>query len=300
MPAFKSTNTCLAGSYNYIQRGENDMKIYIDVLMITNSVITMCYVYGLYRVTHTAVNRKRLMLTGLIGGVSSLLVIIQTDTFLQALLLTLLKITAVLLTIYTAFGKVKPGKYLTLFFIYVIENLLFGGCCFLLWEATGGRLIYFKNYTIYFDISLGVLVGAAVLSYIILSIYDRIQEYRFCRQKKYKAQYKIGEYQIEIGAIADSGNMLRDVFSGMPVVVFYSSEMFEHFDLDHEEQFKLNGFRLIPCSTIAGERLIPITSKGEVTICDGEEFSKAVSCYVGIVRSDNNKSRAIFNPCLLV
>ncbi len=276
------------------------MKIYIDVLVITNAAVTLMFIMGLGKITHSPLRKLRTAVSCIFGGLSSLLVIAQPNGFFQSLIVTIVKTVCILITILIAFrwrGFMNLIKY---FGLYIAMNILFAGCCFLLWEITGSRIIYIKNYTVYFDISLTSIAIATILAYIAISAYDAITARCFGKTKAYKAKYTVGDYEITLPAIADTGNTLCDSFSGIPVVVFYCDELYSHFNLDHENYYTVNGFRLIPYSTINGSSLMSVTSRGKVEILSEDNFAKEVRCYVGVVKSADNKSRAIFNPNLLV
>ena len=260
------------------------MKIYIDVLVITNAAVTLMFIMGLGKITHSPLRKLRTAVSCIFGGLSSLLVIAQPQGFFQSLIVTIVKTVCILITILIAFrwrGFMNLIKY---FGLYI----------------TGSRIIYIKNYTVYFDISLTSIAIATILAYIAISAYDAITARCFGKTKAYKAKYTVGDYEITLPAIADTGNTLCDSFSGIPVVVFYCDELYSHFNLDHENYYTVNGFRLIPYSTINGSSLMSVTSRGKVEILSEDNFAKEVRCYVGVVKSADNKSRAIFNPNLLV
>ena len=276
------------------------MKIYIDVLFITNAAVTLMFLLGLNKITHSPLKRLRAAASCIFSGISSLLVIAEPENFLQSFIITAVKILSVFITIAIAFKWNGFLHLIKFFLLYLAMNLVFAGCCFMLWEITGSRIIYIKNYTVYFDISLISIAVSTIAAYIIISVYDLITTRSFRKNIIYKAKYSVGDYEVVIPAVSDSGNILCDSFTGIPVIVFYCDELYEHFNLDYDNYFTVNGFRLIPYSTVNGRSLMPVTSKGKVEIISGNNFTKEVKCYVGIVKSDNNRSSAIFNPSLLV
>ena len=68
------------------------MKIYLDVLIITNAVITIVYIKCISKITHYDVSRLRAGISSIIGGVASLLVIAQSDSFIKSALIAIIKI----------------------------------------------------------------------------------------------------------------------------------------------------------------------------------------------------------------
>lgn len=275
------------------------MKIYLDVLIITNCIMTMIYLQCISRITHSKISKARIVISSLTGGVSSLIVAVNAQGFIQSCAVTTVKFILIGLIVFIAFNIRKPKDFAKYIFLYFFMELIFAGVSLLLWQITDSRIIYVKNYTVYFDISLIHLVIAAIVIYGIISIYEWLLRRKFNTLEKYKAKYLIGNYEIELPAIADSGNKLCDVFTGMPIVIFYSGELFEHFNLDEERSYPLGSFHITPYSTVSGEGVMPVTSKGRVTITDSMGNSKSVKCCIGIIHNGKNKSRAIFNPCLL-
>lgn len=275
------------------------MKIYLDVLIITNCIITMIYLWCISRITHSKISKIRFFFSSITGGVSALIVAVNTKGFIQSAAVTIIKFILIALIVFIAFNIRKPKDFVKYIFLYFFMELIFAGVSLLLWQITDSRIIYVKNYTVYFDISLVHLIASVILIYCIISVYEWILRRKFNTCEKYKAAYSIGNYEIELPAIADSGNKLCDAFTGASIVIFYCNELFEHFNLDNENLYPLGGFRIAPYSTVSGNGFIPVTSKGTVKITDSSGRTKDVRCCVGILRNGNNKSRAIFNPCLL-
>ena len=276
-----------------------NLKIYLDVLVITNCILNLIILQCVCKITHTKISHLRLFLSSFIGGISSLLVIVNPNGMIKSIAVTILKILLIGVIIVTAFGLLNAKRFIRYIFLYFFINLIFAGISLLLWQITDSSIIYIKNYTVYFDISLLHLVAAAIIIYIVITVYEWILRRKNNSDENYRAKYSVGNYEIEMPAIADSGNKLCDSFTGTPVVIFYCSELYEHFNLENENQYALGGFRVTPFSTVSGNGVIPITSKGNVVITDSGGNSKCIKCCTGILKNENNKSRAIFNPCLL-
>ena len=96
-------------------------------------------------------------------------------------------------------------------------------------------MIFFRNLTVYFDISLFKLALACGIAYGLLCLYENITRRCFNRVAKYEAIYENGGCIVKVPAICDSGNRLCDSFTGTPVVVFCCDRLFYHYDLDRNE-----------------------------------------------------------------
>jgi stage II sporulation protein GA (sporulation sigma-E factor processing peptidase) len=274
------------------------MKIYLDVLVITNSVVTLIYLWCICRITHDKITPKREIAACAVGGAASLLVMAQSESFVGAFFITAAKFAAVGIIIFAAFSPKSLSEFVKFYFLYGALELIFGGLCFMYINLAQSRIIYIKNYTVYFDVSLLEIGACCACFYLITAVWEHIRLKNSGAQRKFRASFAEGKYEITLPAIADTGNMLCDSFTGAPVVIFCSDELYERYELSRPEQTALYGFRPIPYSTISGDGLIYITSKGSVTI-SCRDFTKSVNCCVGVVPSSGG-THAIFNPEILV
>lgn len=274
------------------------MKIYIDLLILTNFILTMVYLETLGKLVHRKISGGRLAVSSIIGGLFSLIIVMNGASYPIAWMITVLKGVGIMLTLLFCFKYKSVRQYFKYLFIYCAVRLVYLGATLVFWQLSDSKKIYVRNYTFYFDISLLKLTLAVITAYIILSLYEFFTSRNSADSTAYTAIFKSGDYTLKLPAVSDSGNKLRDSFTGIPIVIFYCSELYSHYKLD-ENYENLNGFRLVPFNTVNGGGLIPVTAKGEVTIIDNKDNAKQIKCCVGILKSDNSRSRAIFDPILL-
>ncbi len=273
------------------------MKIYLDILLITNAIVTLIYLHCIGRIIHKKISVKRELICCTVGGTGALIAIPESENFFEALLITAAKLGVITLIVIIGFSPDSLSEYIKDIFLYILMEVVLGGCCFLLINITHRKILYMKNYVVYFDVSLLEIAVGCAMAYIAVSIYERVQRRKTDSGVKYRASYSLGKYEISMPAICDSGNCLCDTFTGESVVIFCCDELYEHFNLDRPEQMAFYGFRAVPYKTINGMGIINVTSKGSVTIT-GKDRQKTVRCCVGILPSDNG-AKAIFNPILL-
>lgn len=275
------------------------MKIYIDILIITNAILTMAYLQTFSRLTHRNIRNGRLFLSSVCGGLFSLILIFDSATFFSAVVITLIKGVGIVLSLLIGCKFSSVTDFIRGLFSYTAIRLAYTAVILLYWQLSSSKRIYAKNYTTYFDISLFKLIAAVITAYTLLTIYELISRRRLDKSVNYRAVYKNGEYELRLPAVADSGNRLCDSFTGTPVVIFCCSEMYYHYNLQDYGNNPACGFRLIPYNTVSGDGLVAVTPKGTVTISDDEGNERDVNCYVGVINAESGKSRAIFNPVLL-
>ena len=282
------------------KEGAKGLKIYLDVLIITNICLTAVFIECTARLTHIRLSRKRSVISSLIGGISALLAILQAESFAEGVILSVIKLLSVLIIVLIAFNAKKADELIKYSFLYICSNLLFAGLCMLLWRFGSSRIILINTLTVYLDISLIKLMTAATVTYIAMTAYEYIQRKSFSPSKRYHILLKIENLEYYLPAIADTGNSLTDVFTGKSVVIIACDELYYHFELDREEIALETGFHCVPYSTINGEGLINVTDNASVIIIDNNNKQKPIDCAVGIIACSGSSSRAIFSPSLIV
>jgi stage II sporulation protein GA (sporulation sigma-E factor processing peptidase) len=275
------------------------LKIYLDVLIITNSIVTLIYLQCICRIVHQKIGTKREAAACAAGGIGSLIAMAETSSFIGAFAVTAAKACIITAVILIAFTPGNFADYAKRFFLYILIELIFGGSCFMLVNATHKDILCIRNYTVYFDISLVEIAVCCAFVYILIIVCETVQRKKADSAQKYVACYSVGKYEISMPAIADTGNRLCDSFTGAPVVIFCSDELYKRYNLDRGEQLAFYGFHPVPYSTVNGVGLIYVTSKGSTRITS-KNLCKDVDCCIGILPEDNCGRRAIFNPCILL
>ena len=182
--------------------------------------------------------------------------------------------------------------------LFFVSNLVYIALVLIIWEFSDTKIIYIRNYTIYFNISILKITISVIIMYIILTAADLIKRH-IEHNDKYTAEYRCGDYKLSLPAVCDTGNRLYDSFTGVAVVIIYCDDLYEHYSLDSVETIKSGKFRMLPFETINGSGLIAVTYSGNVSISGSEDTYYDLNCCVGITRSNGKRSQAIFNPQIL-
>ena len=274
------------------------MKFYIDVLMLTNAVITLTYLKCIALVTHEKLLPRHEVTAAVISAFGSLIMLPEGSSFPASLALTAGKLALVTVIVTEAFRPRSAAALIGRTAAYLVCDLLFGGLCMAQVSLTHRRLLFVKNYIPYFDVTLPQLGVCCAGVYLAGVMVETLKRRSLARVQRYRAEYRLGAYSAEFTAIADTGNKLCDSFTGAPVVIFRSDELYTRFALDRPEQLLFYGFRPIPFETVSGHGLIYVTSRGSVTIsCPG--MRKQVRCCTGILPGGGKNGYAIFDPNIL-
>lgn len=268
--------------------------IYADVLVITNIYFTYFFIKVLCLVFHIKTKAKRVAMASVAGGISALLILLPINDYI----IILLKMAAVILIILICgFAKDKYDliKYSL---VYILINIVFTGLCFAFWKLSGGKMIYIKNFTVYFDLSLIMLIIITILAYFIMTIADYFLINKKNLSGLYTVSFNLFNRDYSLKGVVDTGNKLYDYFSGRSVVICKSNELQDMYKKFLNENIS-SGFRLIPFSTVSSDGLIPIKSMQVIKITDENGNCKDVRACIGITGCDTDEQIAIFNPGIL-
>lgn len=269
------------------------MYIYIDVLLILNIYVNYFLLRATARLTHTVITGRRLAVTAAIGSLTSLTILLPP---LGAMLNLLIKIAAALLLVFIAFGKRKPRTYIYLCGIFFVVNFVFAGVVMAMSLLLNPSRMLTNNSSLYIDFSLLNLIIFTAASYFAVCFIRRGLDKSAVGDKKFRVIINMGAKSVDLPAISDSGNLLRDAFSGAPVIVCGLEELGGIIPCRGAVD-ELKGFRMIPCSTVTGSSVIPVFRPDRVSIyTEGSSEKKNVDALVGIT---SDRPIAVFNPKLL-
>ena len=230
--------------------------IYADVLFILNVYIT----YGLLLltavITRSEIKRLRLLVSSFISGAYSLIIIIPdiTDTAVS-----LSRIPASIVIVLTAFRIFNVRHFLRSFLGFFAVNFVFAGLMFSLWYFVCPQNMYYCNGIVYFDISAVTLVVLTAVCYLVMNIFHKFLSFRVPTNTVYDLWIIRDGRSYFCKSFLDTGNMLKDPFTGYPVIIV-NSEVFGRafsFDLSDAEKMKEERLRFIVCSTVTKDGLLP-------------------------------------------
>lgn len=276
------------------------MYIYADILIITNIYMDYILLECVRLVTHSPLRKTSAAAASIVGSLFSLTIFLhKINTFCMLLI----KIVSAAVVIFTAFGYESRTRFFRRFLTFFIASFVFAGVGTAISDIFSGKLIISKNGVIYMDFSPAALIITSAAAYIVMRIYRCFSEYSDSGGT-YTIIVAHNGKTVSFKAMSDTGNILRDSFSGKAVIVCPSSGLDKMFGITEDfsctasrRTLVRSRARLIPYKTVSGMGLIPIILPDEIVIVDDNtgEYHK-VDAYIGLAE---NTETAVFNPNLL-
>lgn len=270
------------------------MVIYADVLIVVNLYIN----YFLVRCTCLALRRKvssKRMLGAAAAGAFGALAIFLPQ--LHPVVGVLYRAALGLLVTFVLFGRQKRIDTLISLAVFLAVSFGFAGGMTALWYFAAPVGMYCSNGTAYFNVPIW---AAAVITAALYGGF-RAADYIIKRRRPArhsKVTLKCGGREITLDGLADTGNTLRDGFSGKPVVAASLSSVRSiappsAVNYSEGKTDNLSGLRLVACNTVTATGLMPVFS-AEMSV-DG----RSAEVLVGIAKQEISGADCIFNPDII-
>ena len=155
-----------------------------------------------------------------------------------------------------------------------------------MWLLFRPRRIVVKNSAVYFDLPARTLLLLALAAYVLALLILRLYEKHAGRQALLELTIDTGARKVRCFALADSGNRLREPFSGAPVIVARRSLC-----PDTETP------RVIPYQTVGGEGMLTAFRPRQVTVHSGKRRGEVGEVYVALSDHIQNEDyQAVVGP----
>ena len=277
------------------------MTIYADVFVIVNLYIDFFLLWCVGKFLHLPAKGWRLALGGLTGALCALPALFPLPGWAPLPV----GIMGALAAVGAAFCPAPWQRLLAAWLsLWVSSFLLAGFFLFLIHFFAPARVAVLGN-ALYFDLSLPMLffftIGAYGLFWVCGRLFPRdAAGVRLCTL--------VIEHQgaaVEVTAKADTGNALREPFSGLPVVVCQTKALGAAAPQGGLDFLKGStppaeigtGLRLVPFSSVGGAGVLPAFRPQRVT---EKSSGRELACYVALCGQALSAGtfQALFNPDL--
>lgn len=292
--------------------------IYVDVLICVNIFINYFLLLSVSKILNLTLVRKKLILSASVGAIYSLTILLPPVNWALSLLIKLAMSASIVLL---AFKWVSLKLFLKAFMTFYGVNFLFGGIIFFLWYFVTPNGIFINNSMIYLNLSPLFLVLATFASYLAIRlIHKTVGRQDVLAQANCDVLIEFEGKSVILKAKVDTGNTLKEPFSGLPVIVaqrqfvetILPAQLREYFCVSsvnsaatamqiYEAPSPLvSGFRLVPFKTISGDGLLPAFKASSIKILSKTQ-NIAKDAYVAVCSEKifNNECQALINSELI-
>ena len=243
--------------------------IYIDVYFMINFTVDILAVFIASRMVHISMNMKKLLLSGLFGALFAIIELFLKSKTLHIGLAALFLITLAYITCKSA----SPGRkikfllsfYIAAFLISGVVNFVYG----LMDKYIDGIFIDSSSSTnrkaLIFSLIILLIIGALRLFIMLFS--DSINE------KSTRIRIELREKSLELDALIDTGNLVKDPMNMNPVIFLKKSSAQSIFP---SSVIDLSDIDSLGADYRKRIRLVPVTRGKETHVMTGVRVDKVI------------------------
>lgn len=290
--------------------------IYVDVLICVNIFINYFLLLSVSKILNLTLIRKKLVLSASVGAIYSLIILLPPVNWILSLLIKLIMSASIVIL---AFKWISLKLFLKIFLTFYGVNFLFGGIIFFLWYFVTPNGIFINNDMIYLNLSPLFLVLATFASYLAIRLIHKIVGRQdILTQMHCDVFIEFEGKSVILKAKVDTGNTLKEPFSGLPVIVtqcqfveaILPAQLKEYLCVSNassankamqsHELLRFTGFRLVPFKTISGSGLLPAFKATRIEVLSKtQNISKDAYVAVCSEKIFNNEYQALVNSELI-
>lgn len=230
--------------------------IYADVLVIINMFVT----YGILRITGKICRSEKrqlgLFLSSVLSGAYALIIIVPE---VPHWLINFSRLPVSVVIILLSFCVLNFRHFLRLFACFFAVNFIFAGMMSALWFFLSPKGMYFTSGIVYFNISIETLAVMICICYFATLLFNKLISFRTPVNTVYDLQIFLGDKSVRMKAFLDTGNCLKDAFTGYPIIVVHKASAQKLFESEISPFSEKDGvplFRPILCNTISGSEML--------------------------------------------
>lgn len=266
------------------------MTIYIDIVLLENIIMNYIIIYATAIILKKNKKHIRFFIASFIGAIYSILAYIS---ILKIYSNIFLKIILSIIIVYIAFSPQNIKRMWKTLVIFYLVSFVFGGVAFAMIYMIKPQEVLMRNGLFLGTYPLKTVILGAIISFILIVVVFKIIKTQISKKSMYcDIEIKLNGKIINTKAMIDTGNLLKDPITNVPVIVVERSLLYECLpkeilnniekilggDLDSiPENIKnkyMSKLKIIPFSSLGKENGMLIGIKSEYIILKNNELEE--------------------------
>lgn len=283
------------------------MTIYLDIVLIENLCMNYIILFAVGYLLKIKMNHIRLILSALLGGVYAILAYME---ILEIYSNVIFKIILSVVMVYLAYNARNIKMLVKELVFFYLTSFVFGGCAFALLYFIKPQEILIRNGSYVGTYPLKVAILGGIVGFTITVIAFHFMKKRFTKKDMFcNITIYFSQKCVKTTALLDTGNMLKDPITSMPVIVVEKEiltnilpdsiinnlnkivggdvpkEVYEDENLEY-----ITKFRVIPFSSIGKTNGMLLGFKANKVEIDNEEIIETINnVIIGIYENKLSK-----------
>ncbi len=282
------------------------MTIYIDIILLENLCMNYIMLFATGLINKVQIKKMKILLSSLLGATYA---VVSMLNIIQAYSSLILKILLSIAMIYLAFSPKNIKLLFRQLIIFYLVSFAFGGCAFALLYFVKPEEILIRNGVFIGTYPIKIAIMGGILGFLIVNIAFKSIKKKFTKEDLFcNVIIRFEEKEINVKALIDTGNLLKDPISGLPVIVVEKTKVEEIIpkyvlknfnktlggedNVNIEDKY-ISRFRVIPFSSLGKQNGLLLGFKADEVKIETDETTRNISnVIIGIYEKSLTKNGA--------
>lgn len=286
------------------------MTVYLDIVFFENVLMNYIIIFATGVVVKEKLSKFRILISSVIGAIYTIIMYLNIISIYSNFIMKLVLSIAM---VYIAFKPKTFKKLIRKLIIFYLVSFVFGGCVFALMYFIQPQLAQIRNGVFVGAYPLKVALIGGLISFAIIQISFKIVKTKLSKKDMiYQIEITINNKSIKIKALLDTGNLLKEPITGLPVVVTEHTSLYSVLPTevlnntekilggDTDELMKndelskiISRFRMIPFSSLGKQNGLLLGIKADsINIEIDEKIENINNVIIGIYDKSFTKNGA--------
>lgn len=193
------------------------MTVYLDIVFVENILMNYIIIFATCVVLKSECKKFRMFIASCVGAVYTVVMYLNIIPIYSNFFMKFILSIAI---VYISF---KPRSFIRLLkdlVVFYLVSFAFGGCVFALMYFFKPQMAEIRNGVFVGSYPIKVALVGALIAFVIVQISFKLVKSKLCKKDViYKVQLIIEDKAIDIQALLDTGNLLKDPITGFPVII---------------------------------------------------------------------------------
>lgn len=201
------------------------VTIYIDVIFFENLIMNCIILYATSIILKIKVKVIRLLISSAIGALYAIILYISKMSIYNSLIS---KTILAVIMLYIAFKPQNIKKLCKEILIFYLTSFVFGGVALYLIYFINPKQISIKNGMFAGENILKIIILGGIVAFIVIKISFKIIKTKMNSKDMFcDIHIQIGDKNIRTKAMLDTGNLVKEPITNIPVIIVESSLLYE-------------------------------------------------------------------------
>ena len=193
------------------------MTVYIDVVFLENLILNVIILYATSLIAKMNLKIIRTLISASIGSIYAIMYyIFQIGLYSNIIFKFVLSV----IMIYVAFNPKEFKTLLKVLILYYLTSFVFGGASLSVIYLVNAQRINIQNGMIIGKYTMNTILTGIIIAFIVIVIAFKIIKSKISKNDLFcDIRFKINNKEIKTKAMLDTGNLLKEPITNIPVVV---------------------------------------------------------------------------------